>query len=232
MYDKKKENLYEKLSIFVEELIKAEPPFDEIHQLEGMDTPCKNYIKYYRKLEDEARKKIIAAQLSLVKHFVKGSVYGFRNLPEQNLDLVDVLRDFHKWCRDRDVYIPKSKCSNYEKLNVKGLLKKEIPNRYPGLKFKKFSKHQELISFMELLYDDTNIVISFDKGSYGEYLSLLIGSTNPNIFGMIGKFFGFGSFAVYFNNLKEFYEGLEETYQVLDFFVPKFKKALMDAHQE
>lgn len=226
--------IYKKLCGFVGELIKEDPPFDDIHQLEAMSTIYKNYINSYHELEGAFRKEVIAS----LRRYAGGASLGPFFDAEESFQMesreLGASRQFQEWYRSRyevQVHIPMS-----EKVDAKAMLKNEIPKRYPGLIYKRVKGQSYLMSFAENLYDDTDLLVCFSK-SYS-MVHLCLGVTEPQMLREsyllrdAGHYFGGGYFTISFNSHKEFDQGRAELYKFLDFFLPKFKNALFEARQE
>lgn len=219
----------------VSELIKEDPPFDDVHQLKAMITVYKKYINSYHELEGVFRKRIIASLRYEASTFIRVPFFK----PEErqmmkNPKLEGARSEFQEWYSNRhkfEVSVPMS-----EKVEAKGILKKEIPERYPSLKYQRLKDRVFFLSFVEKLYDDTQLLLCFSKSN--TRLDLYFGVTEPNglkeryLCENIGNYFGGGYFTIDFNSQNEFDQGRADLYKFLDFFLPKFKNALLEARQE
>lgn len=230
--------IYNKLCGFVDGLIKEEPPFDDIHQLESMITIYKNYINSYHELEGDFRTRIIEslrydASTSLRVPFFDLEEWNRMDRPE----LRSASHQFQEWYRNKHMHEYESFTPMSEDVDGKGILKSEIPERYPGLKYNRLKNQSFFASFVENLYDDVNLLVCFSKSSQ-IFLRVSIGATEPNgleepyLMANIGDYFGGGNFVINFNSHKEFDHGRKDLYKFLDFFLPKFKNTLLEARQE
>lgn len=230
--------IYKKLCDLVSELIKEAPPFDDIHQLKSMITIYKNYINSYHELEGGFRARIIES----LRYVASASVrVPFVDLEEWNRmdrpELRSASNQFQEWYRNKHMNEYESFTPISEDVDGKGILKSEIPKRYPGLKYNRLKNHSFFASFEENLYDEVNLLVCFSKSSQ-TFLRISMGATEPNgleepyLMANIGDYFGGGNFIIDFNTHKEFDQGRANLYKFLDFFLPKFKNALLEARQE
>ncbi len=224
--------LNQKIAALVEDLMRSEPPFDEIHKYPSMHTSYGRYTELYEILSIAERKRLIEVIRNLVGNFIRGSIFRLEDLSDDSNQLMFSYREVI------DKYDEVVSCKigpregKDELVKVVSLLKSQIPVRLPQFKLTKFAPQPQLTSFSKNLFGETNLIFAFDKGSFGGNFTMFIGVTKPERFLEIGDLFGCGGFSASVHNLKEFQKGFEEACKVIEFLTPKLERFFFETPEE
>lgn len=220
------------MEFLVDDLLKENPPFDKASQNPTLLNFYSTYINYYSQLTENQRKDIIKAQRCSAKWHIHNFLFGFkRDQPYPYPELKKIITDFRIWYQTKESIIPGS-VTTTEKFDALNILKEKMAKHFPQFSMSKTLKIPGFYVFSFNVFEDTDLIIAFDRGKYGGSLSIYISLNKPEMFLNISNFYGYGCCCFSYNTKKEFLRRLDLTFEVLDFFYPKFHKAIKEAYEE
>ncbi len=228
-----REILYKKMEFLVDDLLKENPPFDKASQNPALwNNIYRNYINYYSQLTENQRKNIIKEQKCSAKWHIHSFLFGFkRDQPYPYPELSKVSNDFIYWVQTKERILPGS-ATTTEKFDALNILKEKMAKHFPQSSISKTLKIPWFYVFSFNVFKDTDLIIAFDRTKSRGVLDTYIGLNAPEILFNISDFYGSGCCGFFYNTKKEFLRGLDLVFEFLDFFYPKFHKAIKEAYEE
>ncbi len=227
-----REILYKKMEILIDDLLKENPPFDKPSQNKTLLNFYGDYMNYYSALDVGKRKNIIKAQNCHAKWAIHNHIFGYnKNTPYPYPELSKIITDFRIWIQERKVS-NLGDVATTEKFDILNILEERMSAHFPQFHLNKAIKIPGFYIFSFNIFKDIDLIIGFDRTTSGGALDIYIGLNIPRMLVNISHFYGSGCCCFFYNTKQEFVRGLDLAFEVLDFFYPKFHKAITEAYEE